>query len=246
MPEHFAALSFYGLLASLLLAERLRPHAWRAQAVTAGALLPGGLASLTATLRPANTGVFVAEVAAIVLARDLLGYWQHRLLHGVPLFWRAHRVHHSDRQVDVTTGVRHHPLETALSLGIAAAFVAGVGMSVASLGVALGLARLAAVYQHTSLDLPASLDRRLRRLLVTPSVHRLHHSRRQPQTDSNFGTVFTLWDRLFGTYRDPAAAPLEALGLDAFDGEAEETLVAALTQPFRSPAAGPVPERSPA
>jgi sterol desaturase/sphingolipid hydroxylase (fatty acid hydroxylase superfamily) len=241
----------YIVFAALLLAERWRPHHWRSEAgdrwltnaalfllagLTGTVLLPGGLTGFGEHAAPTGPVGLAGEALLALLAFDFAGYWEHRLFHRSAWLWRAHRVHHSDSSVDVTTSVRHHPFEVALTASVGAMLVALAGVSVASLVLALLVSRLAAVYTHSSLDLPAALDRPLRLFLVTPSVHRLHHSRWQPQTDSNYAAVFTVWDRLFGTYRDPAREPLAALGLAGFDGEDEATLVAALTQPFRRPA----------
>lgn len=250
MTANWVFVLLYASALLLLVAERSLAHPWRGEigtrwltnaglfllaALTAGVLVPGGITSLAAPVVPESPAVLGLEVLGVVLLRDFLGYWQHRLFHAVPLFWRAHRVHHSDQHVDVTTAHRHHPIEVAIATALAAALVIAIGMSLASLTIALLIANLASFYTHTSLDLPRTWDRQLRKVFVTPAVHRLHHSCRQAQTDSNFGTVLTLWDRLFTTHRDPEADPVERLGLDDFRGADEDTLVAALTQPLRNP-----------
>jgi sterol desaturase/sphingolipid hydroxylase (fatty acid hydroxylase superfamily) len=247
-------LLLYGIIGLLFGAERLLAHDHRTSAgtrwltnvalflltgATVGLILPGGLEALAAGALPDSAWQFAIEVAAIILLRDFVSYWEHRLMHQVPLLWRVHRVHHSDASVDVTTAHRHHPFEVIISSGVAALVVLGLGFSAAALAVALIVAGLASVYTHTSLRLPEKLDRSLRLALMTPSVHRVHHSAWQPQTDSNYATVLTCWDRLFGTYRDPADNPVAHVGLEGL-GEDEETLLASLTLPLRSPAPAPI------
>lgn len=177
----------------------------------------------------------IVEIVVAMLALDVMIYFQHRVLHRVPVLWRAHRVHHSDLAFDVTLGVRFHPLEIVLSQLLKLATV-----------VVLGVAPLAALlfeivlqggslFTHADLALPPELDQALRRWIVTPSVHRVHHSIERDETDSNFGFNLIWWDRLFGTYRARPRRPEETMpiGLDEFRDPAEQGLVALLIQPFR-------------
>lgn len=177
------------------------------------------------------------EFVLALLLLDLAIYWQHRLFHRIPLFWRLHRVHHSDIAFDVSTGVRFHPLEIAASMAIKLVLVFALGpdpWAVLAFELLLSLGSLAT---HADIALPPALDRRLRWLLVTPSMHRIHHSTWQPETDSNYGFHLSLWDRLFKSYRaqprsDERSMPI---GLEYFRSPAEQTLVALLIQPFRTP-----------
>jgi len=140
------------------------------------------------------------EVAASVLLLDLLIYTQHRLFHRLPLFWRIHRMHHTDLDLDVSSGTRFHPLEILLSLAIKLAAVALLGASPLAVLVFEILLNATSMFSHANLRLPLPLDRWLRLVVVTPDMHRVHHSVIVRETDSNFGFNLPWWDRLFGTY----------------------------------------------
>jgi sterol desaturase/sphingolipid hydroxylase (fatty acid hydroxylase superfamily) len=176
------------------------------------------------------------EIALTVLALDLVIYWQHRILHAVPLLWRLHRVHHSDTAFDVTTGIRFHPLEIALSMGVKMVLIALLGAH--PFGVLLFeiLLSLGALFTHTDIAFPPSADRMLRWLVVTPSMHRIHHSVIREETDSNFSFHLSVWDRIFRSYRAaPSRDEVEMpIGLNAFRDPPDQTLLALLLQPFRS------------
>jgi exosortase len=164
---------------------------------------------------------------------DCWRYWEHRLFHEVPLLWRAHLVHHSDTAMDVTTAERHHPLERLVTTLLAFVLVFALGFSAQALGLYLLVAMLSALYTHANIALPEAVDGRLRRWLVTPAVHAVHHSSYQPETDSNYGSVLTVWDRLFGTYLDPSSAQIPRFGLESFRRDQDTELAPALLQPFR-------------
>ena len=173
--------------------------------------------------------------ALSLLLLDLAIYWQHRLLHAIPLLWRLHRVHHSDLAFDATTGVRFHPLEIALSMAVKLALVALLGPPVLAVLVFEILLSSGALFTHADFALPPRLDRALRVLLVTPSMHRVHHSDLRAETDSNYGFHLSVWDRLFRSY---TAAPREpeatmTIGLPGFREAREQSLAALLWQPFR-------------
>lgn len=169
-----------------------------------------------------------------VLALDLASYLHHRVLHAVPGLWRFHRVHHSDRDLDFTVGFRFHPLEALTSS--AARFVAIALAGVSPLAVVLHevLAGVGTVMQHANTRLPHRLDAVVRGVLVTPDVHRVHHSARVEETDTNFGTVLTWWDRLLGTYRDQPAEGHEGMriGLEDAHEPSRLTLVWLLAHPL--------------
>jgi sterol desaturase/sphingolipid hydroxylase (fatty acid hydroxylase superfamily) len=197
---------------------------------------------VAARVHAAGIGLFPAlawppalEVVLAALALDCVIYWQHRLLHRVPLLWRTHRVHHSDLAFDVTLGVRFHPFEIALSQLVKFGAIAVLGASpLAVLLFELGL-QAGALFTHTDVVLPPRLEGWARRLVVTPSLHRVHHSVERDETDSNFGFSVVWWDRLFGTYR---ARPRRSettmpLGLDDFRTSADQRLPALLAQPLR-------------
>jgi sterol desaturase/sphingolipid hydroxylase (fatty acid hydroxylase superfamily) len=150
-----------------------------------------------------DAGPAVTTVLTCV-AYDLYSYWKHRLMHAVPWLWRVHAVHHSDPGFDASTHFRHHPLDILLSLPLLAGFVLLVGPEPVALALAMALHHYNSVLNHSNIALPVSLDRVLRLFIVTPDMHRIHHSARREETDSNFANLLSCWDRLFGTF---VAAP---------------------------------------
>lgn len=169
-----------------------------------------------------------------VLLLDIAIYFQHRLFHAVPWLWRLHRMHHADLEYDVTTGLRFHPLEILLSMAIKIALVMLLGAPPLAVLVFEVLLNATSLFNHGNVRLPLSLDRYLRFLLVTPDMHRVHHSIIRAETDSNFGFSVSWWDRLFGTYREqPVAGHLGmTIGIDAFRTQADLRLWRLLVQPF--------------
>ena len=168
------------------------------------------------------------------LALDFLIYCQHRLFHSVPMFWRLHRMHHTDLDFDVTTGVRFHPIEIMLSLIIKILAVIGLGASPLAVLMFEIVLNGTSLFNHANLNLPAPLDRTLRLFVVTPDMHRVHHSVRREETDSNFGFNLPWWDRLLGTYR---AQPVDGhdgmiIGLPEFRDERSIRLGQLIIQPF--------------
>jgi sterol desaturase/sphingolipid hydroxylase (fatty acid hydroxylase superfamily) len=182
------------------------------------------------------------KVAAAVVALDLAIYLQHVLFHAMPSLWRLHRMHHADLDFDVTTGVRFHPIEILLSLLIKIAVVAGLGAPALAVLVFEILLNATSMFSHGNVRLPQSIDRLVRLLLVTPDMHRVHHSIDARETNTNFGFNFSLWDRLFGTYRASPAAGHGGMtiGIAQFRDPRELRLDRMLTQPFREDA-GPQP-----
>jgi sterol desaturase/sphingolipid hydroxylase (fatty acid hydroxylase superfamily) len=180
---------------------------------------------------------WIAIPTAVALL-DLAIYWQHRLLHIVPIFWRLHRVHHADTGFDVTTGVRFHPLEILLSMAVKLGLVWLLGPDPVAVLVFELLLATGALFTHADFGLPARLDRALRWVLVTPSMHRIHHSTWRPETDSNYGFHLSCWDRLFGSYRSEPRIPETEMpiGLDEFRDPDDQRLLALLLNPLRSTA----------
>lgn len=176
-----------------------------------------------------------APLAVLVL--DLAIYLQHVAFHAVPVLWRLHRMHHADLEVDVTTGIRFHPNEILLSMVLKFAVIAALGAPAAGVFLFDVLLNATSLFNHGNVRLPASLDRVLRWVIVTPDMHRVHHSIERRETDSNFGFNLPWWDRLFGTYRDQPARGHEAmtLGIDRFRDPAELRIERMLHQPFRDP-----------
>lgn len=180
-----------------------------------------------------------ASIAAVsgFLALDLVIYAQHRVFHALPRLWPIHRVHHTDTAFDVTTGVRFHPIEILVSLIIKTGAVLAIGPSVATVIVFETVLNAASLFSHGNVRLPAGLDRVLRWLVVTPDMHRVHHSIDRAETDSNFGFFIPWWDRLFGTYRAAPAMGRDGatVGLPEFRADTERGIGRLLTQPFRPP-----------
>jgi sterol desaturase/sphingolipid hydroxylase (fatty acid hydroxylase superfamily) len=166
-------------------------------------------------------------------ALDLVAYVSHRLMHVIAVMWRMHRVHHSENDLDLTTGFRFHPLETLFTEGLALAALALVGTPPA----AAGFAALAIIAQdfftHGNVRIPESVDRILRWLIITPSMHRVHHSEEIAHQNANFGTMFSLWDRLFGTYRAGHPAVSARLGLAYLFNGSEANAARLLLLPFQ-------------
>jgi sterol desaturase/sphingolipid hydroxylase (fatty acid hydroxylase superfamily) len=171
-----------------------------------------------------------------VLALDLAIYLQHLMFHAVPLFWRLHRVHHADLDFDVTTGARFHPIEIGLSMLIKFAVILALGPPAVAVLVFEMLLNASSMFNHGNVRFPAAIDRVLRRVVVTPDMHRVHHSIDPRETNSNFGFSLPWWDRLFGTYRAEPQAGHEAMtiGIDRFRAPRELWLDRMLLQPFRS------------
>ena len=137
---------------------------------------------------------------------DLVIYGQHVAMHKVPALWRLHRMHHVDLDFDVTTGARFHPVEIVLSMLIKFAAILVIGAPAMAVLVFEVVLNATAMFNHSNVRLPAGLDRVLRLVLVTPDMHRVHHSVIRRETDSNYGFNLPWWDRIFGTYRDQPEA----------------------------------------
>jgi len=153
-----------------------------------------------------------------LLVFDLGIYLQHVMFHAVPALWRLHRMHHADLEFDVTTGVRFHPLEILLSMGFKLAIVMVLGPPAVAVLVFEVLLNATSLFNHGNVRIPPGLDRLLRMVVVTPDMHRVHHSILPSETNSNFGFNFPWWDRLFGTYHDQPRAGHEGmtLGIEQF------------------------------
>ena len=175
------------------------------------------------------------SVAVSVIALDLVIYMQHVMVHAVPLLWRLHRMHHADLDMDVTTGARFHPLEIILSILVRLAAVMVIGPPAVAVVVFEVVLNASSMFNHGNLRLPSALDRVLRWFVVTPDMHRVHHSDIPTETSSNFGFNLPWWDRLFGTY---CAQPYHGheemtIGLDTFRETADLHLHKMLVQPFK-------------
>lgn len=249
--------AFALVLAAMLAAETLwacragpmrRAQRWGANlaivaldAVLVRLLIPLGATGVA--LWAAGTGVGLlnlvawpgaVEVVLAFLVLDLAIYWQHRLFHRIPLCWRLHRMHHSDLEFDTTTGVRFHPVEILLSMLIKMGVVALIGAPAVAVIVFEIALNATSLFNHGNVRLPLALDRALRMLVVTPDMHRVHHSVHRVEYDSNYGFNLPWWDHLFGSYTDQPRdghATMQ-IGLAQFRGDADQRLLPLLKQPL--------------
>jgi sterol desaturase/sphingolipid hydroxylase (fatty acid hydroxylase superfamily) len=188
------------------------------------------------------------SVTALIgfLVLDLVIYAQHVLFHKVPALWRLHRMHHADLDIDVTTGGRFHPFEILISMAIKIATVIAFGIPPVAVLLFEVVLNATSMFNHANVAMPPALDRVLRFIVVTPDMHRVHHSVLRHETDSNFGFNLPWWDRLFRTYRaQPEAGHTGmTIGLPVFRDPRELRIDRLLTQPFREPRGDDRPDRS--
>jgi sterol desaturase/sphingolipid hydroxylase (fatty acid hydroxylase superfamily) len=182
---------------------------------------------------PAWVGVVLA-----VIVLDLAIYLQHVLFHAVPALWRLHRMHHADLEFDVSTGLRFHPIEILLSMLIKFTVVIVLGAPAVAVLIFEVLLNATSMFNHGNVRIPTGLDRTLRWIVVTPDMHRVHHSILSRETNSNFGFNLPWWDRLFGTYRAQPTAGHDGMtiGIEQFREPRELGLDRMLLQPFRGDA----------
>ncbi len=174
------------------------------------------------------------EVFLAVVALDFAIYLQHVLFHAIPALWRLHMVHHSDVDIDVTTGARFHPVEIVLSILIKFAVILALGPSATAVIIFEILLNGAAMFNHSNIRIPPRIDRIMRLFIVTPDMHRVHHSVIKDETNSNFGFNLPWWDRLLGTYRDQPSLGHQhmEIGLRSFRNPDWLTLPRLLALPF--------------
>ena len=182
-----------------------------------------------------------AALVVAVVAMDFAIYLQHVMVHAVPVLWRLHQVHHADPDYDVTTGARFHPLEIILSMLIKFSVIAVLGAPAAGVLVFEVLLNATAMFNHGNVKLPGGVDALLRHFLVTPDMHRVHHSIDNTEANRNFGFNLSIWDRLFGTYRPAARLSQESMeiGVSGLTGDPRcVSLVGMLVIPFVNPGHG--------
>lgn len=247
---------FFGILLTVAVAEVLRPRRpppsrerWVSNfgivltdTVLTRLVLPAGVVGAALYAQRHQLGVFNlvslpawVEATAAFLLLDLAIYFQHRAFHAVPILWRMHRVHHSDLDFDFTTALRFHPFEILLSTLIKMALVAALGAPLLAVVAFEIVLSGAAMFNHSNVSIPPALERVLRLFIVTPDMHRVHHSIERRETDSNFGFNAPWWDRLFGTY---LAQPRRGhgamtIGIERFRDAADQRFDRLLLQPFR-------------
>jgi len=176
---------------------------------------------------------FALRFALGMLLIDLLSYTTHRLNHALPFLWRFHQVHHSETDLDVTTGIRFHPVEGLFTYGVPLAAIALLGIPPSAVLTAYLALIVQDSFTHANLRIPAWIDRALRLILITPGLHRRHHSSDETDQNTNFGTVFSFWDRLFATLRQRDASEIAAYGLSEFPGGSSFNVIRLLALPFR-------------
>ncbi|WP_377194312.1 sterol desaturase family protein [Ruegeria meonggei] len=183
--------------------------------------------------------IWVAIVVSMLLF-DLAIYLQHVMFHAVPGLWRLHRMHHADLDFDATTGLRFHPVEILISMGIKLAVVVALGPPAVAVLLFEVILNATALFNHANIDLPRPVDRFLRWIIVTPDMHRVHHSIDPRETNSNFGFNLPWWDRLLGTYVAQPAKGHKGMvvGIKQFRTRRELWLDRMLIQPFLGPASG--------
>lgn len=205
-------------------------------------VLPVGLVTAALWAQERQVGLFnqveMAVWATLVLnllARGFISFFTHLLMHKVPAFWAVHRIHHLDTEMDVSTTVRFHPLEMVINLVPGIAIVVALGLSPWVLVLYEILDVALTPFSHANITLPQKLNRVLQYLIVTPDLHRIHHSSWQPETDSNFSAVFPIWDVLLGTFRPTSREPQRTmeLGLEDVRDERTTSVVWMLLAPFR-------------
>jgi len=176
------------------------------------------------------------EVLIGFIVLDFLIYGQHVLSHKVPLLWRFHKVHHADRDIDVTTGIRFHPIEALFSMLYKCGFILVLGPLPLAVFLFEVVLNASAMFNHANVKLPFWLDEKLRLLIVTPDSHRVHHSTIVKETNSNYGFFLSVWDRLFNTYTaQPKLGHDEMnIGLDEFQTESPASVVWSLVLPFKN------------
>ena len=175
-------------------------------------------------------------VALGVVLLDLVLYLQHVMFHAVPALWRLHRMHHADLDIDVTTGTRFHPIEIVLSMLVKFAAIAALGIPAVAVFAFEVLLNATSMFNHANVRIPGAVDAALRWLVVTPDMHRVHHSLERDETNSNFGFNLPLWDRLFGTYRAQPRGGHKAMtiGIPEFRDPAEcNSLLGMIAIPFQ-------------
>lgn len=176
------------------------------------------------------------EIMVAIILLDMAIYWQHVAFHRIPFFWSFHKVHHVDRDIDVTTGLRFHPIEIGFSLIYKLGIVLILGAPVIAVILFEIILNGCAMFNHSNVRLPLSIDRILRRFIVTPDMHRVHHSTHMHETNSNYGFSISLWDRIFRSYIDQPEDGHDAMviGLEEHQSQGPASLIWSLLLPFKS------------
>ena len=179
--------------------------------------------------------LWVSIVLGFVL-RSAINYGRHRICHQIPWLWRAHRIHHTDEVIDVSTTARIHPLDAGFGILFSGLGVFLFGIPVAAIILYGAVSYVISLFHHANIQLSEKLERRLQWIIITPILHQLHHSNIQCETNSNFSSDLVIWDRMFGTFREKSACVNDAIdhGLDEWHGREAMSLMRLLTNPFRT------------
>lgn len=256
LAKHFGFFSFWGVLLALICAELMMPalvelanrkkrwstnFAIGAFQFATGTLLPISVISVALWCETHNIGLMnyfsfapAPQAVFTILINSFGFYLLHYLSHNVFWIWRLHSLHHSDHFVDATTSLRAHPLEQILNLAYSVLLTVVFGYSAGVLVFYYMIEAVIVIYSHSHIKLPQPVDRVLSKFFVTPTIHHIHHSSHMPETNSNYGNAFTIWDRLFGTFRPTTikGGAVERYGLEDTDMELSTNLEAQLMRPF--------------
>jgi sterol desaturase/sphingolipid hydroxylase (fatty acid hydroxylase superfamily) len=253
-PSNFVSMGLlFALMAAIAVVEAIVPlrtrGTWRhaipnlaltVLTLTTGLVLGAAILIVLAWLQASGFGLMNAydvapvwNVVVSVLALDFATYVCHVAMHKVPAWWRYHRVHHSDAAVDVTTTFRQHPGETVIRYAFLAAAALALGVSPAAFALYRLLSALTALPEHANVRVPAWLDDVLSLVVTWPTLHKVHHSRLAHETDTNYGNILSIWDRLFFTFTSARRGREVAYGLDGFDDARDQSLGGLLAMPFR-------------
>lgn len=178
-----------------------------------------------------NIPIYFAIPLTIVLM-DFIIYWQHRVFHNVPWLWRLHRVHHADPEMDASTGLRFHPIEIWLSMWVKIIVVLVLGLPPEGVIAFEIILNAASMFEHAAISIPKRIDRVLGYIIVTPNLHRIHHSEKIEETNSHYGFCLSIWDRIFKSWRGSWSEEL-VLGVRDYRDKKEQNMLPLLTQPFR-------------
>ena len=246
----FLVMAAWEFMAARRARSATRTHRWPGNigivvvdAVVLRLIVPITAVAWAASVEARGVGLFhflgwpaAVVVPLTVVLLDLAIWAQHVVFHRIPVLWRLHRMHHADIDLDVTSGARFHPIEIVLSMAIKFAVIAAFGAPAVAVLIFEILLNASAMFNHANVRLPERVDALIRFVLVTPDMHRVHHSVDRAETDSNFGFCLPWWDRAFGTYRaQPHAGQIAmTIGLASFRDPGEARLDRLLTQPFRN------------
>ena len=173
-----------------------------------------------------------AAIIVAVIILDMMIYWQHVAFHKIPVLWRLHKIHHADRDLDASSGLRFHPVEIVISMAYKMVIVIGLGAPVIAVIIFEILLNACAIFNHANVRLPKWVERPLRQIMVTPALHRIHHSVIERETNSNYGFSVIWWDKIFRSYTDKPDGDL-TLGLSEYQSDAPSGLWWSLSAPFR-------------